>query len=64
MRHHLALFCGHKHCGSGDIMFSVCDMISKDQITKEWSNIMGVRPSSQFTSLPILVVIDTVVVEL
>ena len=45
-------------------MFSVCDMISKDQITKEWSNIMGVRPSSQFTSLPILVVIDTVVVEL
>ena len=45
-------------------MFSVCDMISKDQITKEWSNIMGVSPSSQFTSLPILVVMDTVVVEL
>ena len=57
------MFCGHKHCGSGD-MFSVCDMISKDQITKECSNIMGVNPSLQFTSLPILVVIDTVVVEL
>ena len=57
------MFCGHKHCGSGD-MFSVCDMISKDQITKECSNIMGVSPSLQFTSLPILVVIDTVVVEL
>ena len=45
-------------------MVLVCHVIPQDHGTKAWSNIMGRSPSWQVTSLPRLVAIDTVAVEI
>ena len=45
-------------------MILVCHMISQDQVTKGSSNIMGGSPSCQVTSLPSLVAIGIVVMEI
>lgn len=58
------MFGGDKHCGSGCIMALVYQMISEDHETKVSSNIMGRGHSSLVTSLPSLVVISTLFVEL
>ena len=62
--HHPATFSRHKHCISGDTMFSVCHEISQNHLTKGWSNIIGRIPSWQVTSFPSLVAIGTVVLEI
>ena len=36
-----AKFCGHRHCGSGDIMVSVCHVILRDHVIKEKCDFMG-----------------------
>ena len=41
VRKYPAMFGGHKHCGSGDIMASVCNTILQDHVTKRSSNIMS-----------------------
>ena len=33
--HHLVKFCGHRHCGSGDIMVLDCHVILKDYVTEQ-----------------------------
>ena len=33
--HQLAKFGGHRHCGSGDIMVLVCQVISQDHMIKD-----------------------------
>ena len=53
--HHLANFGGHTHCGSGDIMVLFCHVILPDHMNKGSSNMV---------SLPSLVPIGTVVVEI
>ena len=45
-------------------MFLVCHMISQDQMTKGWRNIMGKSLSWQVTRLPSLVTIATVIIEI
>ena len=55
---------GDRHCGSGYVMAFVYQMISEDHVTKVSSNIMGRGHSSLVTSLPSLVVISTLFVEL
>ena len=40
VNHHLVIFGGHGHCGSGDIRVSVCHMIFQDYVTKYLSNFM------------------------
>ena len=62
--HTPAKFGGHRHCGSGDIKFLVCHVISQDHVTKGQSSIMGRICSSLVTILPSLVARATVVVEL
>ena len=41
--HHSAMFCGHTHCGSGNIMVLVYHVISQDRVIKESSNIMAIN---------------------
>ena len=53
--HHLANFGSHTHCGSGDIMVLFCHVILPDHMNKGSSNMV---------SLPSLVPIGTVVVEI
>ena len=61
---HFTKSCGHRHCGSGDIMVIVCDVISQDHLTEGWSNIMGRSPSWHITNMLSLVGIVTVAVEI
>ena len=44
-RHHPSKFCGHRICGSGDIIVLVCHEISQDQVIKGLCNFMGGNPS-------------------
>ena len=39
--HHPAEFGGHKHSGSGDIMFSDCHVIEEDHMTKGSCDFIG-----------------------
>ena len=41
LSHHLATFCGHKHCSSGDTMLLVCHMISQNHIILWLFDFMG-----------------------
>ena len=45
-------------------MILVCHVISQDHMTKEKSNIVGGSPSWQVTTLPSLVAIGTVLVDI
>ena len=38
---HTAKFGDFRHCGSGDEMFLICNMISKDQVFKGLCDFMG-----------------------
>ena len=60
---HLFKFGGHSHCGSGDKMVLVCQVISQDHVTSRHSNIIGRSHSKLFTIQSSLVAIDTVAVE-
>ena len=62
--HDLAMFNGHKHCGSGDVMILVCSQILQDHVTKGLGNFVGIKPSKLFTILPSSVAIGTEVVEI
>ena len=42
--HTPAKFGSYRYCGSGDITFSVCQVISKGHATKTYCNIMERRP--------------------
>lgn len=58
---------GDRHCGSGYVMAFVYQMISEDHVTKVPSNISNIMVrshSSLVTSLPSLVVISTLLVEI
>ena len=41
---HHAKFCHHGHCGSGDEMFLVSQVISQDHVTKRYSKFTGRSP--------------------
>ena len=45
-------------------MVLISYVISQDQVTKRWNNIMGRSPLLQVSSLPSLVAISTAVVEI
>ena len=38
-------FVSHRHCGSGDIMILVCQMISKDYLVKSLCDFLTRNPS-------------------
>ena len=52
--HHLVKFDGLTHCDAE--MFLVCHMISKDHLTKMYSNIMGKSQGRLVTILPGLII--------
>ena len=62
VNYHPAMFGGHKHCGSED-MILVCHMILQDHEIKGSSDYMGKSPPRQITILPSLVAIGTEVVK-
>ena len=39
--HHLAGFGGHRHCGSGNVMVLICQVISKDQVKNRSCNFIA-----------------------
>ena len=43
--HHDATFGGFSHCGSGDEMFLMCHMISKDHVFKGLRDFIRENPS-------------------
>ena len=61
---HPARLGGHRHCGSGDIMVSVCHVILQDHLIKGSYDSMGRSLSRKVTILPSLVAISTAVVEI
>ena len=54
-------FSGHRHCGSGDMMVLVCQVISDNHVTKGSFDFMGRIPSKSVIILPSLVAIGTVI---
>ena len=42
---HAANFGGFRHCGSGDKIFLICHVISKDHLFKGLRDIMGGNPA-------------------
>ena len=58
-----AKFGGRRHCGGGD-MFSVYHVMSKDHVIHRSCDFMGGTPSWQVKSLPNLVVLGILVVEI
>ena len=61
---HPARLGGHRHCGSGDIMVSVCHVILQEHLIKGSCDSMGRSLSRKVTILPSLVAISTAVVEI
>ena len=61
---HPAKFGGHSHSGSGVIMNLVCHLILQDNMIKGACDCMGGRFSWYVTTLPSLVAIGIVVVEI
>ena len=57
-------FCGHRHCGGGDIVVLVCQVILQELVTKRSSNFVGGSRSRLVSILPSLVATGTVVVEI
>ena len=64
VNHHPVKFCDHIYCGSGNIIISVCNLLSQGHVVKCCSNFMGRIPSWQFTSLLSRAAIGTVIVEI
>ena len=62
--YHPAMFGGHRHCGSGNIMILVCQVISQYNVIKGSCDLIGRSPSRLVTILPSLVAIGTMVVEI
>ena len=48
--------CEHKHCDSGDILFFICHVSSREHMLKELGEFMGRSSSRSVTTLPCLVV--------
>ena len=61
---HTANFDVHKHCNSEDISFLICRVISEEHMIKALFNLMVGSPSCYVTTLPSLVTIDIVLVEI
>ena len=59
-----AKFGGHRHSGSGDVMFLVCCMVLKDDVIIWSCDSMGQSHSWYVTTLPCLVAIGAMVVEI
>ena len=59
-----AKFGGHRHSGSGDVMFLVCCMVLKDHMIIWSCDSTGQSHSWYVTTLPRLVAIGAVVVEI
>ena len=64
MSYHSAKFGGHRHSCSGEKMILVCHVISKDRLIKGSYDFMGGSPSSKVTTLPNLMAIGIVVMEI
>ena len=62
--HHLAKFRDHWYCGSRDIMVLICHMTKQGQVIQGSGDYNGRSPSTQVITLPGLVHIGTVVVEI
>ena len=61
--HYLPKFEGHRSCTSRD-MFLVCQMIKQDHVIKGSGDYKDRNPSRSVTTLPRLVVIGTVVMNI
>ena len=57
--YHSVKFGGHRHSDSGDMVVSVCHVISQDHVTKESCDIICRSLSRKVTILPGMAVIDT-----
>ena len=64
MSYHPAKFGSHSHFGGEVIMNLVCHVIFQDHVIKVLCDFMGGSLSWYITTLPSLVAIDTVVVEI
>ena len=53
----------HRHCGSGNIMVLVCNIIFEDHVTKESRNSLSWNPSRYVAILLSLLAIGIVVVK-
>ena len=62
--HHAAKFCDHRHSGSEDTMVLLCHVISKNHKIKRSCDFLGRIPSRIVSTLPSLVTISTVKVEI
>ena len=61
---HPASFSGQCHCGNGDIMYSVCHVTLKNYVIKGSYDFMEGSSSSHVATLPGLVAIGIVIVEI
>ena len=61
---HPALFSGQSHCGNRDIMYSVCHVTLKNYVIKGSYDFMEGSSSSHVATLPGLVAIGIVIVEI
>ena len=63
--YHPAKFGGHhKNCGSGDMMFLICHVISQGNLTQGPCDFTGWSPLRKVPSLPSLAGVGTAVVEM
>ena len=64
MSHHLAMFGGHWSSASEDIKFLICNMTLQDHMIQGSSNFMSVSSSWYIITLPDLMAIGIVVVDI
>ena len=57
-------FCGHRHCGSDNIMVLACHVILQDHVIKGSCDFIGRSPSRKIIIQPSLTAIGTVVVKI
>ena len=62
--HHLAMFGGHWSSASGDIKYLICHVTSQNHVIERSSNFMSESSSWHVTTLPSLVPIGIVAVEM
>ena len=64
LSHLPATFSDHMHCGSENTIVLVCLVMLQDHLTWKARDFIERSPSKQVTTLPSVIVVDTVVVEI
>ena len=62
--HHFGMSCDHKYYDSEDVIFLICHLNSREQIFKKLYKFMGGSSSRRVTTLPCLVTLGLVPVEI